>query len=524
MSLPAKIWHHISTFVPLSDLKELYAVNQAFFDISMNARYRELRFEQLNKFVFHQLESLRNREIASRVRSFHLSPRVIRDQLELEYENEEAAALRLQETQKPPSRLRRIARRLFGRFNRPDEDEHRGSNDSTRTTPILDAISNVIPLMTNVQHYSVKWSRFDDFSAPYAGLVWQLFSSNVVDLELAISASQASQLMTMLSVPIPQLESLAIDLLIDTPFLKCQVALGRLVSAVRGTLKKLRVHSNPFLPLSTLFSHMPELPRLVDLQICISGPGMHMDDVALALVKRQAAHLQKLYLSSFKLGFSQAKTSFCLDEVVMPYLHSLDIVPELLNCPEAQLSTFFSTHASTLKHFCIQGFWPMDGPQTVLESLGHRNPHHSLTRLSLYIPFQAKVLDRLATIFFRLDSLWLRIGKVSSNSQDTQVIPSDSFPDINFVLESQSSHFLLQDMGQYESFERWKLRNIMIKRYSCCGDLILWGLMRLCAHYIPSITSFAENGDTLIPDPPNLKPRRGPATCSDVFCRYGKDN
>ena len=40
--LPYDIWFQITTYLPDDEVKLLYAVNQALFDIAMNLRYEEV--------------------------------------------------------------------------------------------------------------------------------------------------------------------------------------------------------------------------------------------------------------------------------------------------------------------------------------------------------------------------------------------------------------------------------------------------------------------------------------------------
>lgn len=49
--------------------------------------------------------------------------------------------------------------------------------------------------------------------------------------------------------------------------------------------------------------------------------------------------------------------------------------------------------------------------------------------------------------------------------------------------------------------------------------------MQFFAMCIPTITSFAENGDMCIPEPLNVRPKVGGAKCvgSGYDCVYGKD-
>jgi hypothetical protein len=42
IDIPRDVWLHIATFIPVAILRDLIALNSVFFDIGMDARYREV--------------------------------------------------------------------------------------------------------------------------------------------------------------------------------------------------------------------------------------------------------------------------------------------------------------------------------------------------------------------------------------------------------------------------------------------------------------------------------------------------
>lgn len=59
MTLTPEIWRQIATHLPLDTLKDLYSVNQTFFHLAMDVRYRDVRFDQINGAVLDRIETLR---------------------------------------------------------------------------------------------------------------------------------------------------------------------------------------------------------------------------------------------------------------------------------------------------------------------------------------------------------------------------------------------------------------------------------------------------------------------------------
>jgi len=59
MTIPHEIWLHIAQFIPALVLKDLYALNSAFFEIAMDCRYRQMSFAYLDKRMLRSLARLK---------------------------------------------------------------------------------------------------------------------------------------------------------------------------------------------------------------------------------------------------------------------------------------------------------------------------------------------------------------------------------------------------------------------------------------------------------------------------------
>ena len=57
--IPHEIWLHIAQFIPETSLQNLYTINRSFFEIAMNARYREVHFSNFDSAMFWKFHRLK---------------------------------------------------------------------------------------------------------------------------------------------------------------------------------------------------------------------------------------------------------------------------------------------------------------------------------------------------------------------------------------------------------------------------------------------------------------------------------
>ncbi|KAF8149884.1 hypothetical protein B0H34DRAFT_165958 [Crassisporium funariophilum] len=73
--VPYEVWRHITDFLPLKEVKQMYGVNRSLFNIAMDERYRTARLDYLlQESTKRCLSRVVDPGIASRVRSFELRP------------------------------------------------------------------------------------------------------------------------------------------------------------------------------------------------------------------------------------------------------------------------------------------------------------------------------------------------------------------------------------------------------------------------------------------------------------------
>jgi hypothetical protein len=58
IDIPRDIWLHIAEFIPEADMRSLITVNSVFFDLGMEARYREVYIRYLGDKTIKKLVRL----------------------------------------------------------------------------------------------------------------------------------------------------------------------------------------------------------------------------------------------------------------------------------------------------------------------------------------------------------------------------------------------------------------------------------------------------------------------------------
>jgi hypothetical protein len=59
LALPADIWECVAVFLPWRDLYPLISVNRALYHIVLDARYREIHWDKVDRFMTKTLVRLR---------------------------------------------------------------------------------------------------------------------------------------------------------------------------------------------------------------------------------------------------------------------------------------------------------------------------------------------------------------------------------------------------------------------------------------------------------------------------------
>ncbi|PPQ93753.1 hypothetical protein CVT25_008133 [Psilocybe cyanescens] len=539
MTLTPEIWRHIATYLPLDTLKDLYSVNQTFFHLAMDVRYRDVRFDQINGAVLDRIETLRHPSFASRVRCIYLTPHILHDQAEDGQSSHEG------EPQGSKSRIKRLTRRVFGaRLPKHHSNEAQlpadsnADDESMNGTQICKNLGEIIPLLVNVHTFYLSWVSSKDYPTLYLDTAWKSFSHTLTKLDLTITTTKALVIFP-LPVSFPHLEVLKIHILGRTSIMPCQTTLSSFVNTLHATLKKLAVRSTPVRNLSDFYLGLGHFNTLSCIDVDISTDASFKSSVvpgytAFIDQQRQVTEELVLYVPP------DQSTTWRLEELRLSKLEKLTIHSRLVDNNWDQCTRFMKRHMKKLTDFSTDGRIYPTRLTSFLDVFHHRNPYSLLTTLSFSAAFlDVKLMDLLANGLFRLQSLTVLIDTVSVHAKST-VVPSEFYPRglVSYHAQASFSNLCLHPNDQTadpaivrglrscDSLKRWELSDITLKRHSCCGDLVLWGLMEVFSQNIPSIKSFMGNGNLTIPNPSNRPPNHllSSQKGSDGTCRYGRDH
>lgn len=475
--LPLELWMHIAQFLSTEVVKDLYGVNQALYHLAMDEKYREVKFNCVDSDLLHKVNSLGSPDIARRVRSFHISSHL-----------------------------------------HDADDSYSFTWRTAVLEDIVQSIMNVMPNLIRVHTYGVCWQgRGSDINPPIVDAGWTHFAPNLQHLGLSIPASRLPSAIPH-SFQFPNLETLYIKILVDgnhVPTADSLQALASFINQLHPRLQKLVIRSSKMLDVSALLLSLAKFEHLTLLELDNTAAPLRVSldiDPSIQFMNKNTATIRDLTLASpltsslnFQYLCLRNLTSLLLDASFLSSFHFMS------------LAVFFKNVSHTLKSLTILGSLDQAQFGWLLSTIEATDlgPANGLRALSIGIARLTRdIVVSISNKLPHLDSLTLRIHHVDDPST-YPLIPGDGFP------EPTEEHPFVVRLREV-SFDQWKLRDITIKRSSCCGVLFLWGLMKLFAECIPGVKSFSGNGDMTIPNPPNFqRPTKAISTCRDIVCSYG---
>ncbi|KAF8157053.1 hypothetical protein B0H34DRAFT_483886 [Crassisporium funariophilum] len=518
MNLPPELWCYIAQYIPLATLKGLYAVNQTLYRLAMNERSRLFKLDKIDHLLVHKLERLREPEVAQRVQSIHVVPFVIEKWIE--------TARALDAPRLSPSlavQLKFFLHAVTGLragFLRDETD---------MSAQITEGFASAIPGLVNVRKFYLQWDSNCHDSPPHTERVWESLFHNLHELRIAVTPQNVVA-MFPLQATLPYLQILQVRIDCRDSLRHIATSLSLLscfVNLFQSTLESLDVECYPAQDLSSFYGCLGSFSHLSSVGLDVSkltdSFDIHILLQCAMFLQRQSNTLQHLSLSTSSQPdrLVAGNLQVNLSNVTLPRLRSLSVADDLIAFSWMQSFDFLKKHACSLMTLTINGpLAPWELPP-LLDALHHQNQLFSLTNLSIAIhQLNSNVLDQISKTMCRLERLSLKIREVSCDSAPA-IVPWQFFPQSSVSAE----HPFVHELRLNESLKEWNLIDITIKRRSCCGELMLWGLMALCAECIPSISSFLGNGDMLVPNPPNERPQGpdGTAVCTKLRCLYGAD-
>ncbi|KAJ7493320.1 hypothetical protein B0H11DRAFT_2005884 [Mycena galericulata] len=259
MTFPPEIWLQIAEYMPPLVVADLYSVNSQWFDIAMNARYRQISFAFLNRAMLRDLTRLRDPAVARRVRTLHVHPYFVKEVLEKAHEP-------LQLTPHPHS--------LRGKFKFAGlfRDHQKRLARSHRTSALLefsspaDLVRTMIQVITGlpyVTHYHIAWSGLHSIQDLPISL------EKTVDLLCHTSALENLEELDLFLrldhvLPPEEYESILVD------------HLAPAINRLHPSLQKLSLRLCEPLDISPLFDSLRYMPFLDSLSVSIPMARPHL--------------------------------------------------------------------------------------------------------------------------------------------------------------------------------------------------------------------------------------------------------
>ncbi|KAJ7708775.1 hypothetical protein B0H17DRAFT_365147 [Mycena rosella] len=342
---PPEIWLQVAEYMPPLVVADLYSVNSQWFDIAMNARYRQISFAFLNRAMVRDLARLRDPAVARRVRTLHIHPYFVKEVMEKAHQ--------------PPAR-RAHSHSLRGKFRLAGffRDQKRLAR-SARTSAMLEygapddlikTMVDVISGLPNVTHYHIAWSGLHSIHDRPVSFLSAAFRSSVLQLTLEISLEKVNLLCRAWcdTAALENLEELDLFLRLDhelSPEEYEQILIEDLAPAINRlhpSLQKLSLRLCEPLDISPLFDSLRFMPLLDSLSISIPLARPHLGHPSGLgkFLNRHSQSLSHLALRATELsGDGLTPTEDALSEWINDALSYVTAPPKLRSL-EASLALF----------------------------------------------------------------------------------------------------------------------------------------------------------------------------------------
>ncbi|KAF5336515.1 hypothetical protein D9611_006568 [Ephemerocybe angulata] len=519
VSIPPEIWALIAQHLPKSSLIPLRSINKLFYALALDEMYNEFVMNQINGRFIQKLEGLKDAGHAKRVRRLYLDPPCLHELATYEKLHEHHPAEHID-----PNPVTIFATRLLRKFVSRHPEGSQPEEKAASSTEITDDLLAVIPTLDNVTQFTLSWNSAEGFDAPYLTLAWYTLPSNLQELHLDVHPRFVASLLPH-DVNFPQLTTLKFSLCIteadETPTLTSQTIdnMAKFIGKFKHSLKALYIGSPQKRNLGEVYALLPRFDNLQEFEICphtFASPSN-----LLSFLQMHSEVLRSITYASdpnpaFQDGLSQLDMT-ALEKLVMrlnyvPYPRAWWTAP----------SSFFNSVSSTLRVLLIEAAVTV---AELIQLLDAFPAPVAIEEFSVSIHnLSIEILVIMAKRLPKLKSLDLRIHDVIAKG-GFPITPGEFFPENTMSTNLHPRQTTPEAFIQWAKDDlpplAWGLQDILIKRRSCCGDLILWGIMRLCAECIPTIKSFAKRGSTRIPNPPNVKPPGKSIRCSGTVCAFG---
>ncbi|KAJ7027854.1 hypothetical protein C8F04DRAFT_71270 [Mycena alexandri] len=472
MSLPSELWHQVADHIPPQLVADLYSVNRPWFEIAMNARYRQISFAFLNRAMLRDLARLRDPAVARRVRTLHVHPYFVKEVLERSYEPP-------QPTSRPHNYPLRGKFKLAGLFR----DQKRLAR-CARTSALLEfgspadlvrTMVEVISGLPHVTHYHIAWSglhSIDNLPTPF---LTAAFRPSVLQLTLEISLEKTVDLLGH-TAALENLEELDLFLRLDhvvPPEEYEQILVEHLAPAINRLHKSLQKFSLRLcepLDISPLFDSLRFMPALdcLSLSIPMARPHLGHPSGLGKFLNRHRQSLSHLVLRATELsGDGLMPAEDPLSEWINDAL-SFVTGPVKLRTLEASLTLFpieaaamcLGRFARTLHSLTLTGrHLPYDRVEELLGAVRRAGAGRLHTLRLGGVTLSPELIDLLAEKLPSLKRLELLVRDVVGSEGDLPLYYGGTEQD-----DSQIGNFFIE--MEQRRYLNWGLRSIALSRSS----------------------------------------------------------
>ncbi|KAF9466601.1 hypothetical protein BDZ94DRAFT_1212744 [Collybia nuda] len=487
---PTEIWLHLSQFLPSDSLQGMMEVNRIFFEMAMDARYKEISFMSFNPSEAKMLERLADPLIACRVRRLHLRLSLNR------------ALFRRQPRTTPGIFRRRVKAALqTARLIRPDTTDNSAESSNvdskirtlTSFQDFYETLAIVFPGMSNLEEFTFNsWNWPTDFDIqPFFLAAWSTFGKSIRKLSLGGNLDGYRKL--IVSGPsFDTLQELELEFtdnlhgsnsITDARILLESVA--PFVTSLATRLISLKLWSWSSTDLSSFFKQLGPLPALRHLGIRAAfNRSLNDDPSGLArLLSDSSSTLQQLELRLDLAGLVNQSSEHPLAEwlsqtivdhpTISTGLQTLEIYPTGTTRGFETLLICIQRSVSTLTKLVVRNRYLQLGETETIIRLISSHKNTTLTRLRLNVLIlNADLFDLMGASLPGLKYLTLNIGDVA----DGDLI---------------DRHQIFKSSIRSRSFQDWKLYDIDIWQG---GSQLDGSVMLSIAESIPSIRSFWGKG------------------------------
>ncbi|TFK22160.1 hypothetical protein FA15DRAFT_657756 [Coprinopsis marcescibilis] len=518
--LPPELWDQIARYLPESSLINLIGVNKTLTDHGLNAKYRELRISRIDTDLFRRLELIKDLNHFRRVRNVVLEHLPVKD-LELidkiNAAEAQADAERYATPVKPATGFIGVTSRMLKRFS-----IGRKAGPAKIVVPftareVRDRILSVLPRLPNIASFTVTQDNNTIFYPLICLIFWENYSAQLQELDIAVHFLSGKPPIP-LAFSFPQLRKLTFRAFsypthsIDTrPEPLDMNACVCFINKFQRNLEYLRIFNEGKEDLDDIYSTLGRFSNLQYFEV--TPPSAAISQGQGSFLQRHADVIRNMTYVSLS-GIDRGG----LTSIEMERLEKLTLRLKYIPYPDAwwtRPSPFLKSILPTLRSLHLEGALSVKELNDFLTAIRVADVPIALQELSLSVHSLAvDILLDVAAALPNLRSFALQIHDVIAEGSPTT--PTEFFP---YTSGSHVPNFAVK-IREVLPESNWNLQDITIRRQSCCGDLMLWGLMLLCAECVPSIRSFDSQGTKIIPSPPNQKPEPSTSRCSNGLCSY----